>query len=88
MKRIEMNVDKCDICPYLIPNEDGWVCSKKNRILTDEQISSLPLWCPLPDVEEKTDYCDCISRIGVTGDLGDKWFCKSCGKEVLKIWNK
>lgn len=32
--------------------------------------------------KSKSDFCDCISRVGVKGEEFGKWTCMSCKKEV------
>lgn len=70
--------------PYevLKPLEDLW--RKENSpdrfVLPDR--TEFFKWIVLKIIPIETEYCNCISRVGVSGTEHGKWTCRSCKKEV------
>lgn len=54
MKRIEMNIERCEQCPFLLLDHKNMIsgCHKTEQdIWVIDNINLIPDWCPLPDVD-------------------------------------
>lgn len=77
MKRIE--IDNCYQCLYY-QTFGGQSCGKiiGTKRLTAKEAKNIPDWCPLPDVEEKSNN---LSRCDVCGnkfEARESGFCPYC----------